>query len=200
MWWNIHFFGRGSSIFQKEPTLVKDKGNWVDIMDGMLKQPRRKKAHLFPETLTEFPSIHVWVSQVEPEVVTDGLDRERLWLEVQKRLSWAGLPVPPHKGWQKTPLFPCLGVIVHADMAQVSPPFYVFSVEVFYVQKIKSADTPAASAMRMNWCREAVGDARYQGPGFDWSNLYSTVHSLVDQFLQESLGLSVPESQAVVCN
>ena len=173
----------------------------VDIMDGILKQPGGNKAGcLFPETLTEFPRIHVWVSQVEPAVVADGLDRERLWFEVQKRLTWAGLPVPNQQGWQQTPLFPCLGVIVHTDMAQVSPPFYVFSVEVFFVQKIKSADTPAASAMRMTWCREAIGDARYKGLGFDWSNLYSTVHSLVDQFLQESLGLSVPESQALVCN
>jgi hypothetical protein len=170
-------------------------------MDGILKQQRRSGAgRLFPETLTEFPRIHVWVSQVDPAVITDGLDRERLWCEVQQRLTGAGLPVPNQQGWQQTPLFPCLGVIIHADRAQVSPPFYVFSVEVFFVQKINSADTPAASAMRMTWCREAIGDARCKEPGFDWSNLYSTVHSLVDQFLQESLGLSVPEARTVVCN
>ena len=52
----------------------------------------------------------------------------------------------------------------------------------------------------MTWCREAIGDAPYKEPEFDWSNLYSTVQSLVDQFLQESLGLSVPESQPFVCN
>lgn len=172
-------------------------------MDGMLKikeQRRREAGRLIPETLTDFPGIHVWVSQVDSAVAADGLDRERLWLEVHKRLTWAGLPVPDQAGWQQTPLFPCLGVIVHADQAQVSPSFYVFSVEVFFVQKVNSTDTPASSSMRMVWCREAIGDARYKAPGFDWANLYSTVNSLVDQFLQESLGLSVPEAQAVVCN
>jgi hypothetical protein len=175
----------------------------VELMDGMLKikPPRRSEAgRLIPETLTGFPGIYVWVSQVDAAIAADGLDRERLWFEVQKRLSWAGLPVPDQKNWQQTPLFPCLGVIVHADRAQVSPPFYVFSVELFFVQKINSTDTPAASSMRMVWCREAIGDARHKSTEFDWSNLYSTVNSLVDQFLQEYLGLSVPESPAMVCN
>jgi len=175
----------------------------VGLMDGVLKikqQGRGEAGHLIPETPTGFPGIYVWVSQVDAAILEDGLDRERLWLEIQKRLSWVGLPVPNQKGWQQTPLFPCLGVIVHADRAQVSPPFYVFSVELFFVQKINSADTPAASSMRMVWCREAVGDARHEGAEFDWSNLYSTVHSLVDQFLQEYLGLCIPETPAVACN
>lgn len=171
-------------------------------MDGMLKikQQRPGAGGLVPETLSGFPGIYVWVSQVDGDIASDGLDRERLWVEVQKRLTWAGLPVPNQKSWQQTPLFPCLGVIVHADRAQVTPPFYVFSVELFFVQKINSADTPAASSMRMVWCREAIGDARHKGAEFDWSNLYSTVSSLVDQFMQEYLGLSVPEVSAAVCN
>jgi len=110
------------------------------------------------------------------------------------------LPAPNQQSWQQTPLFPCLGVLIHADRAQVSPPFYVFSVEVFFVQKITLAGSPSANAMRMTWCREAVGDARGYTPGFDWSVLYKTVGSMVDQFLQESLGLPVPEASARVCN
>jgi hypothetical protein len=172
-------------------------------MDGMLKIKRQRPGEaerLIPETLGGFPGIHVWVSQVDAALTADGLDRERLWLEVQKRLARAGLPVPNQQNWQQTPLFPCFGVLVHADRAQVSPPFYVFSVEVFFVQKITLAGTPSANAMRMSWCREAIGDARGDARGFDWSLLYSTVGSLVDQFLQESLGLTVPETQARVCN
>lgn len=166
-----------------------------------IKQQRRGEAgRLIPETLTGFPGIYVWVSQIDPAIAADGLNRERLWLEVQKRLTWVGLPVPNQEIWQQTPLFPCLGLIVHADRAQVTPPFYIFSVELFFVQKIDSADTPAASSMRMVWCREAVGDVRQKAAGFDWSNLHSTVSSLVDQFLQEYLGLSIPEVSALVCN
>ena len=172
-------------------------------MDGMLKikQQRAGKAErLIPETLKGFPGIHVWVSQVDATLTADGLDRERLWLEVQTRLVQSGLPVPNQQGWQQTPLFPCLGVLIHADRAQVSPPFYVFSVEVFFVQKITLAGSPSANAMRMTWCREAIGDAHGDGTGFDWSVLYSTVGSLVDQFLQESLGLPVSDTPAQVCN
>jgi hypothetical protein len=166
-----------------------------------VKRPRPEAAErLIPETLSGFPGIHVWVSQMDASLAADGLDRERLWHEVQKRLTQAGLPVPNQQNWQQTPLFPCLGVLVHADRAQVSPPFYVFSVEVFFVQKITLTGTPSANAMRMTWCREAIGDAREDGRGFDWSVLYSTVGSLVVQFLQESLGLPVSETMARVCN
>jgi hypothetical protein len=172
-------------------------------MDGMLKVKRKKRGEakrLIPATSGGFPGIHVWVSQVDAALDADGLDREHLWLNVQKRLAQAGLPVPNQQHWQQAPLFPCLGVLVHADRAQVSPPFYVFSVEVFFVQKITLAGTPSANAMRMTWCREAIGDARGDDRGFDWSVLYGTVGSLVDQFLQESLGLTVPETPARVCN
>jgi hypothetical protein len=172
-------------------------------MDGMLKVKRQragKAERLIPETLRGFPGIHAWVSQVDAALTADGLDRERLWLEVQDRLAQAGLPVPNQQSWQQTPLFPCLGVLIHADRAQVSPPFYVFSVEVFFVQKITLAGGASANAMRMTWCREAIGDVHGDATGFDWSALYNTVGSLVDQFLEESLGLPVPESPSQVCN
>ena len=172
-------------------------------MDGMLKIKRQKPREadqLIPDTLAGFPGIHVWVSQVDPALATDGLDREFLWSQVQKRLARAGLPVPDHHGWQQTPMFPCLGILVHADRAQVSPPFYVFSIEVFFVQKITLSGSPSGNAMRMTWCREAIGDAQSDGRGFDWSVLYNTVGSLVDQFLRESLGLSISEKTARVCN
>ena len=94
----------------------------------------------------------MWVSQVDAALTADGLDRELLWLEVQKRLIRAGLPVPDQQGWQQTPLFPCLGVLVHADRAQVIPPFYVFSVEVFFVQKI----TLAGSSLRQRHAHDLV--------------------------------------------
>jgi hypothetical protein len=175
----------------------------TQLMDGMLKVKRQregKAGRLIPETPRGFQGIHVWVSHVDADLIADGLDRERLWLEVHKRLAQAGLPVPNQQSWQQTPRFPCLGVLVHADRAQVTPPFYVFSVEVFFVQKITLASSPSASAMRMTWCREAIGDAPAEGTDFDWSVLYSTVGSLVNQFLQESLGLPVPETPARVCN
>jgi hypothetical protein len=172
-------------------------------MDGMVKIKRQRLGgaeRLIPETLGSFPGIYVWVSQVDAALIDDGLDRERLWNEVQKRLVRAGLPVPNQHSWQQTPLFPCFGVLVHADRAQVSPPFYVFSVEVFFVQKITLAGTPSANAMRMTWCREAIGDAGGDAQGFDWSILYSTVGSLVDQFLEESLGVADPDGLARLCN
>jgi hypothetical protein len=187
----------------KEGQIPKKEVPTAQLMDGMLKVKRQrpgKADRLIPETLRGLPGIHVWISQVDASLTADGLDRERLWLEVQQRLAQAGLPVPNELSWQQTPLFPCLGVLIHADRAQVSPPFYVFSVEVFFVQKITLAGSPSANAMRMSWCREAIGDARGAALGFDWSVLYKTVGSMVDQFLQESLGVPVPEAPARVCN
>jgi hypothetical protein len=172
-------------------------------MDGMLKikrQSPREAESLIPETLAGFPGIHVWVSQVDPDLAADGLDRESLWRQVQKKLAQAGLPVPKQHGMQQIPLFPCLGVLIHADKTQALPAFYVFSVEVFYVQKINLAGAPSANAMRMAWCREAIGDVQSNGQGFDWSVLHHTVGSLVDQFLEESLGLSISEKPARICN
>jgi hypothetical protein len=164
-------------------------------MDTMLKTKRprlRQSEQVVPETLAEAQGAHVWVSQVDAALSADGLDRERLWLEVQKRILQAGLPAP-NRSWQQTPLFPCLGVLVHADKAQVTPPFYVFSIEVFFVQQTTGMGNPSANAMRMTWCREAIGDARSSPRGFDWSNLYSTVGFLVGQFLEEYLGVKVHE-------
>ncbi len=151
----------------------------------------RQAEQVLPGTLAELQGVHVWVSQVDAALTADGLDRERLWLEVHKQILGAGLPAPD-RSWQQTPLFPCLGVLIHADQAQVTPPFYVFSVEVFYVQQNTMTGNPAANAMRMTWCREAIGDARHSLRGYDWSNLYSTVSFLVGQFLEEYLGAKAP--------
>jgi hypothetical protein len=132
----------------------------------------------------------VWVSRLEPALMIDGINRKHLWLAVHKRLLLAGIPVANQQGWeQTTPLFPCLGVLVHADLVQVLLPFYVFSIEVFFVQKINLAADSSASSLRMIWGREATGEARGRtdDQGFDWSDLYNAAVSLVDQFLNEFL-------------
>lgn len=155
---------------------------------------------LFSQTFPGVQGINVWVSPLTEELAAAGLDRERLWLEVQWRLVRAGLPVPQEFDWRRTPRFPCLGLLVHADQAQVSPPFFIFSVEVFYVQKMSLAGDSGGNAMRMTWCREAVGDVREDRRGFDWSNLYNAVGSLVDQFIQDSLGVSATQDLPVARN
>lgn len=165
-------------------------------------EARRSKAEaesLIPQTFAGFQGVYVWVSQVEADIVADGLDRTRLWMEVQRRLLRGGVPVLQQFDLRQTPMFPCLGVLVHADRAQVSPPFYVFSIEVFFVQRITVVGAPGTNAMRMTWCREAIGDVRKDGQSFDWSNLYSVVGSLVDQFIQDSLGLPA-KVPARACN
>jgi hypothetical protein len=121
----------------------------------------------------------------------DGINRKHLWLAVHKRLLLAGIQVANQQGWeQTTPLFPCLGVLVHADLVHVPMPFYVFSIEVFFVQRVNLAADSYASALRLIWGREATGEAkgRIDAQGFDWSDLYNTAVSLVDQFLNEFLG------------
>jgi hypothetical protein len=147
--------------------------------------------------------INVWISRVDAALMIDGLDRKRLWLEVQNRLLCAGVPVPNQQGWgQKTPLFPCLGVVVHSALVQVPSPFYVFSLEGLFVQQINQSANPSATTMRVMWCREATGEARNgtDAQGFDWSDLYKTAVSLVDQFLQECQGLLGADKLAMGLN
>lgn len=166
-------------------------------MNGILKlkSPLREESdsNLFGVS-PEFHSLQVWVSHLEPELEEAGLERERLYREVRQRLEKVGISLPEPASWQKIPTFPCLGVLVHADRAQVVPPFYVFSVEVFFVQQLPLLGTPGAHSMRLAWAREAIGDVRCTSQGFDWSPLYQTVGTLVEQFAEESLGLKpVPQ-------
>ncbi|MGQ9689403.1 MAG: hypothetical protein ACUVXF_11555 [Desulfobaccales bacterium] len=153
-----------------------------------------KAEQILVKTSTDFQGLQVWISQFDPSLIADGLDRKHLWEEVRQRLEKAGLPVSKQQPWQQTPRFPCLGVLVHADLAQVIPSFYVFSVEVFFVQQVTVTGTPSANSMRMAWCREAIGEVSSSARGFDWANLYNTVGSLIDQFLEDYLGLEVPAS------
>lgn len=172
-------------------------------MDGTMKAIPRFTAeaeHLSTQSLPGLQGIHVWVSQLDVDLEAEGLDRKRLGLEAQRRLTQAGLPLTSQPNWQATPLFPCLGILVHADRVNVLPPSYIYSVEVFFVQKITLADSPTTNAMRMTWCREAIGDVRQDNRGFDWTNLYSTVGLLADQFIQEILGKASPGKSARASN
>ncbi len=150
--------------------------------------------------LTKVQGIHVWVSHLDPRLVADGLDASRLWLEVHQQLTRAGLPVVPHRSWSTQPSYPCLGILIHADPANVLPPVYIFSIEVFFVQKISLTGPATSNAMRMTWCREAIGDVRGNGQSFDWSNLYSTLQILVDGFIQEVVGKAAADAPSKAIN
>lgn len=140
---------------------------------------------IIDQNLIDFQRVHIWISQVDSNAETDGLDLDFLWLAVRKRFSQAGFQVHQQVYKQQTLMFPCLGILIHTDLVQVYPPFYLFSSELFFIQKISLGDTPPANTMRMTWCRESIGDIRRNSQGFDWSNLYSAVDCLVNQFLQE---------------
>ncbi len=136
------------------------------------------------------PAINVWVSPVDHEIADDGLDREQVRLEVEKRFASAGLPVIQQNDGKRVPEFPCLGVLLNVVRHQGDPsPAYIYSIEIFFLQKISMADPPGTDIMHMAWCREATGDIRSNSQGFDWSNLYREVDCLVNQFIQESMGL-----------
>jgi hypothetical protein len=140
---------------------------------------------IISQNLIDFQGVHIWISQVDSNLEADGLDLDFLWLAVRKRFSQAGLPVPQQFYRRQTPMFPCLGILIHTDLVQIYPPFYIFSTEVFFVQKITLAEASPANTMHMTWCRESIGEIRRNPRGFDWANLYSAVDCLVKQFLRE---------------
>jgi hypothetical protein len=144
--------------------------------------------------------IHVWVSHLDPRLAADGLDSQQLWREAQRHLVQAGLPVMPAGKVRSQPLYPCLGILVHADLSNSLPPVYIYSLEVFYVQKISLSGSPHRHAMRMTWCREAIGDVRGNGRSFDWSGLYQALGMLVDSFIQETAGDTFRDAPSKVIN
>lgn len=154
------------------------------------KQLSSRSERVLQQGRGRFSNINVWISRVDAELVADGLDISRIQHEVNRRLMRAGLSASLQADWQRSPRYPCLGILIHADRTQTFPPLYIFSVEVFYVQKLSLAKSPMARAMRLTWCREAVGEAAANYQGVDWSSLYHLVGALVDQFLKESLGFS----------
>jgi hypothetical protein len=101
----------------------------------------------------DMPGINVWVAPVEPEIAEDGLDREQIRREMEKRLYGAGLPVIEKFDVRQAPEFPCLGVVSYVFQPQEDSPVSIFSIEMFFIQRITLAGPPATDVMRMAWCR-----------------------------------------------
>jgi hypothetical protein len=133
----------------------------------------------------DMPGINVWVAPIEPEIAEDGLDREQIRSEVEKKLFGTGLPVIENFDVRQAPEFPCLGVLLNAVRYQEDPPAYTYSIEMFFLQRITMAGPPVTDAMHMVWCRESTGDITRTAQGFNWSNLYETLDFLVDSFIVE---------------
>jgi hypothetical protein len=140
------------------------------------------------------PAINVWVSPIDHEIADDGLDQEQIRLEVEKRFVSAGLPVVQHCDGKRVPECPCLGVLLNVVRHQEDPPAYIYSVEMFFLQRVSMAGPPVSDVMHMVWCREATGDIARTAQGFNWSNLYQTLKFLVDRFIVEYF-----PAQASVC-
>jgi hypothetical protein len=129
------------------------------------------------------PGINVWVAPIEPEIAEDGLDREQIRLEVEKKLFGAGLPVIEKFDDRQVPEFPCLGIMFYVFRPQEDSPVYIFSIEMFFLQRITMAGPPVTDAMHMVWCRESTGYITRTAQGFNWSKLYETLEFLVDSFI-----------------
>jgi hypothetical protein len=129
--------------------------------------------------------INVWFSPVDREIADDGLDGEHFRLVVEKRLACAGLRVIQQSDRKQVPEFPCLGVVLHVVRNQGDTPDYIYSIEMFFLQRLTLAGPPATNAIHLAWCREAVGDISRTVQGLNWSTLYKTSESLVDSFIVE---------------
>jgi hypothetical protein len=143
----------------------------------------------------DMPGINVWVAPVEPEIAEDGLDREQIRREMEKRLYGAGLPVIEKFDVRQAPEFPCLGVVSYVFQPQEDSPVSIFSIEMFFIQRITLAGPPATDVMRMAWCREATGEISRAAQGINWSNLYKALESLVDCFIVECFHAKAPVGQ-----
>lgn len=151
-------------------------------------------------SLPSLEGLHVWVSLLEEEARQDGLDRNRLKAEVEWRLAMAGIPVCHRKAGSRVPPFPCLGVLLSLRKAYATPPFYTFSVEVFFVQSHCSEEQPATHCMQMTWCQEAIGDAPVTSQGADWSGLLGQVSYMVDAFIRDYQAVHPPCRRSFLIN
>jgi hypothetical protein len=165
-------------------------GRWLSA----LRKPWRRAPVPAPEGL------QVWVSHLEEEARQDGLDRNRLKAEVEWRLAMAGIPVFYQRAGSGVPTFPCLGVLLHLRKADVNPPFYTFSVEVFFVQSHSSEEHPATRSMQMTWCQETIGDISVTSQGADWSGLLGQVGHMVEAFIRDYQAVHPPSRRSFMIN
>lgn len=159
-----------------------------------LSKPRRRSP------LPSVEGLSVWVSHIEGVAQQDGLNRDRVKAEVEWRLAKAGIPVSYQQSRSSVPAFPCLGVVLHLRRADVSPPFYTFSVEVFFVQSQPSEGHPDTRSMQMTWCKEAIGDVHVDSQGVDWSGVLGQVGCLVEAFTRDYQVVHPPVRRSFLIN
>jgi hypothetical protein len=82
----------------------------------------------------------------------------------------------------------------------VAPPFYTFSVEVFFVRSHSSGEPTGANSLKMTWCREAVGDMSVTSQGADWSGLLSQISHLVETFIRDYQAIYTASPRSFVIN
>jgi hypothetical protein len=144
--------------------------------------------------------IQVWVSHIDEEAGQDGLDRDRVKAEVEWRLAMAGIPVFYEQSDPGVPACPCLGVILNVRKAEVSPPCYTFSVEVFFLQGPLPEEQPDHHHMQMTWCKETIGDTGVVSQGVDWSGLLAKVNQMVETFIRDYQAAHPPFRQPLMVN
>ncbi|MBM4273361.1 MAG: hypothetical protein FJ128_12865 [Deltaproteobacteria bacterium] len=146
------------------------------------------KEKFLPEALRNLQGVYVWVSHLAPDVEGLGLSREQLRREVTQRLSLAGITVLNSRDLLTTPLFPCLGILLHVDRGPGEPPHHLYSLEVFFVKAANLLADQSANSLNMVWCREAIGDVRQnQARETDWTALFGSLGELVGLFIDDYL-------------
>ncbi len=158
------------------------------------KRHRRRPLWASPE------GIHVWVSCLEEDTAGLGLDRDWIKAEVEGRLAAAGIPVLPQPAGATVPAAPCLGVLLNLRKAGVLPSFYLFSIEVFFIQASFTEYCLSGSALQMTWCREAIGEAPETPQGPDWSGFFTQMGVLVEAFIRDYLTANPPAKAAYTIN
>ena len=104
---------------------------------------------------------------------------------MEKKLAGAGLPVIQHFSEEQAIEFPCLGVVLYVMRPQEDPARYIFSVEMFFVQRMILTGPSTTEAVRLAWCREVTGAISRAAQGFNWAALYEALEFLVDCFIVE---------------
>ena len=134
-------------------------------------------------TLRGLEGVAVLVEQLSPEVEKEGLIKNRLQTEAERKLGMAGIKVLTKEECLKAPGEPYLYVNINVNIAKTESDIYPYSIDVLLIQKVSLVRDPNQTTYAVTWSTGGVGSI--DKPIL--SQLQNSVEEILDVFVKAFL-------------